>query len=162
VLEKYRKAIESLTTTAQAVVVRDLGLPNYPGALYEMLEASGYQQSDVVLVLLREDTQECLRGAEVLLGHPIIRCPPGLRTRPEPLGLHAGAEWLLGIIARATGPDARRFIRLAPNYQLPTTDSWARYRLVRVGMTVGQFLARGGRRRDVHEWAAAGKVVLSS
>jgi hypothetical protein len=160
VLEKYKKSIQSLPATAQAVVVRDLGLPDYPGALYDMLEASGYQQSDVVLVLLRENSQAALRGAELLLGRPISKCPAGLRTQPEALGFHAGVDWVLGIINRATGPDARRFIRLAPNYQLPTTDSWMRYRLLRVGMTVGQYLARGGRRRDVLEWAREGKVVL--
>jgi hypothetical protein len=69
-------------------------------------------------------------------------------------------DWVLRVIGQAGGPDARRFIKLVPNYQLPTTDSWGRYRLIKVGMTVGQYLARGGRRRDVLEWAREGKVVL--
>jgi hypothetical protein len=161
-LEKYKKAICALTPSAQAAVVGALGLPDYPGALFEMLEACGYHQSDVVLVLLREGTQECFRGAEALLGKPITRCPPGLRSRPVTLGFQAGVDWLMSIIDQAGLPDARRFVKVTPNYQLPTTDSWGRYRLLRVGMTVGQFLARGGRRRDVLEWQREGKVVLSS
>ena len=159
-LKKYEQAVRGLPPEAERAVVTGLGLPRYPGSLYEMLEAAGYWQSDVVLALLRADTEETLSAAEALLGRPITRCPPGARRTPERVGLQAGIDQVLRIIGLHDTSDLRRFAWVAQNTQLPTTPSWHRFRLLYVGMTVGQFVARGGYRRDVREWSEAGKIRL--
>lgn len=162
-LEQHRGVAEALPPATARAVARELGLPYYPGALYEGLEAAGVYQCDLVVALLRVNTPEALSAAEAIVGRRIERCPPGLRRLPERVTLAEGIERVLRTIGLTggSGGDNRRFVRVEPNLQLPTTDSWGRYRIIKVGMTVGQFLARGGSRRDVREWAAAGKVSLS-
>lgn len=161
-LEKYAEALRGLHGEEEAAVMRGLNLPRYPGALYEMLEEAGYYQSDVVLVLLREDTPGCLRAAEQIIGRPIARCPVGLRRTPERVSLSAGIDQVMRSIGLVDRSDARKFTWKQENWQLPTTDSWQRFRIIRIGMTVGQFLIRGGHRRDVVDWSRAGKVRLSA
>lgn len=159
-LQKYEGAIRTLSPGAERAVFAGLHMPYYPGALYEVLEAAGYWQSDVVVALLRENTEETLREAERLLGKPIARPPAGMRSLPERTTLQAGVDHVLRLIGYVDSSDMRRFTWVARNPQLPTTDSFQRFRLLRVGMTVGQFVLRGGHRRDVSEWVELGRVKL--
>jgi hypothetical protein len=159
-LEKYRRVVQALPIPVQRAAARELGLPWYAGALYEQLDAAGFYQADLVLALLRANTPEALAGAEALVGHPIRRLPPGARALPRRGGLHEGIDHVLDIIGRVPSADLRRFIWLNENVQLPTTDSFQRFRMLKVGMTVGSYVARGGWRRDVREWEQAGKIRL--
>lgn len=160
-LAQHRRAIEALPSGVQRAVACGLGLPFYPGAFYEALEAAGTYQCDLILALLREDTKESLATAELILGRPVTRCPPGQRVLPERVGFQAGIDRVLDIIGRVDRGDAAKVAWVGPNVQLPTTDSWHRFRLLRVGMSVGQYVVRGGWRRDVREWGEAGKLRLA-
>ena len=160
-LERYRGAIEGLPADCRGALARRLDVPHYPNALFEVLDGAGLGQADVVLALLHEGTEPCLRAAEAMVGHPILRCPPGLRRMPRD---ELGLAWVTRLVmaGELSGADARRVVRIYPNPRLVTTPSWGRFRLLRVGMTVGQFLMRGGTRRDVREWQAEGTVELST
>lgn len=162
-LEKYRTTIESLPAESREVVIRTLGLPSYRPYLYDMLLAADWSQADVVLALVREGSPASLRGAEALVGRPIEVCPPGLLQAAPDLSLYARAQWCLGLLGPEVGAelDRRRVTRIVPNPRLPTTPSWGRFRILKVGMSVGQFLVRGGRRRDVREWVREGAVELT-
>ena len=162
-LEKYRDAIEKLAPEQRRLIIDQLGLAGYPQYIYDVLEASGRSQADVVLALIRDESQASLRAAETLMGCPIKRCPTGLRNAPPEKSLYARAQWALGLLGPEPTPpsDLRRVVMLARNPRLPTTPSFQRFRLLKIGMTVAQFLSRGGSRRDVREWTREGSVVLS-
>jgi len=160
-LTRYANAVEAIPEDTLAQVLKALGLPIYPRQALEVLMAGGMAQADVVLALLRLDTPDARAAAEALLGKPVTRCPPGLEVY-EPRGLYASAQWVLGLLGPENrGADARRVIWVAPNPRLPTTPSWYRFRLLHVGITVGQFLIRGGQRRDVRGWSNEGSLRLS-
>jgi len=91
-------------------------------------------QATVVLALLRAAR---LPAAEHLVGKPITRVPT-LRSLSPPLRSPDDSTL-----------DRRTITRVEPNPRLPTTPAWSRYRLFRVGRTLGEFLLRGGRRGDV-------------
>jgi hypothetical protein len=162
-LKRYRERIDGLPASCRGVVISALGLVEYPEHLYEVLDGAGQSQADVVLSLLREGSPVSLRAAESLMGFQIHKCPAGLRDACPERSLWAQAQWALGLLGPETGPvsDGRLVTRLTPNPRLPTTPSWQRFRLLRVGMSVGQFLVRGGTRRDVREWSREGSLELS-
>lgn len=110
------------------------------------LAEAGVGQADCVLALLRAEHRPFLDAAEILVGHGITHCPPCLRPS-APL-----------VFMDEESPDERRIsIVAARNPRLPRTGAHYRFALFREGMTVQQFLVRGGTRRDVrlakrHGW----------
>lgn len=163
-LEKYKDVIENLSANNRQAVIKALYLPNYSEHLYDVLEEFGRSQADVALALLRAGTPEALAGAEALIGRPVKRCPPSLIGACPELSIYAQAQWVLSLLGPETGAnsDGRRVTRLIQNPRLPTTPSWGRFRLLKIGMTVGQFLVRGGTRKDVRLWVREGSIELSS
>jgi hypothetical protein len=110
-------------------------------------------QADLVLALLRTPHPRLIAAAEALVGHPIVHLPP----QPSP-----PLPRPVDVVHIDTGADARRVLRKAPNPRLPTTPSFQRYRLVRVGLTVGQLIRRGVTRKDIREFIANEWVEFSS
>lgn len=92
---------------------------------------------DYVLALLRGNFIE---EAEQLAGVP-IQYGPKLTLGPPPQA----------VLALVKSEDSRRITRLCPNPRLPTTPAWARFRVLRVGMTLGQAYLRGVTRKDIRE-----------
>jgi hypothetical protein len=118
--------------------------------LSHALAEAGVGQADVVLALLRSDQEDFRHCAEALVGRPIYRAPrTALPAAPPPRGDSA-----------RTG-DERRVTRVVGhNPRLPSTPAWHRHRIFRPGMTVRQFLTRGGRRGDVRLAVRRGWVEL--
>jgi hypothetical protein len=104
-------------------------------------------QADVVLALLRADF---IDQAEALMGHRIIRCPPCLRPR-APL-----------VMQDNVAPDRRRVLRVLHNTRAPNTPAHYRFGIFRPGMTIEQFLVRGGTRLDVRIALRRGLVELEA
>ena len=163
-LEKYRTAIDAIPAGCRKALMESLGVPAYVGHIYDVLEAAGLNQADVVLALMRLETPESLWSAEAILGKPIARCPPGLRDACPEKSLWAQAQWVLSMLGvdGESELDARRVLWAAPNPRLPSTPSFQRFRLIKIGSTVGAFLRRGGTRRDIREWTREGSVVLGN
>lgn len=114
------------------------GTPS-PGSLLRLLCEAGLGQADVVLALLRLNSLESLRLAEVMVGRRIRRCPPCLRVLPPPKQDRGDS----------TRPkDERRILTVVENPRLPGSPAHARFTLLRPGRTVEQCLARGMTRRD--------------
>lgn len=108
----------------------------------------GAGQADCVLALLRAGL---LREAELLVGRRVTRCPPCLRPTAPPPDRPDERH-----------PDARRVRVLAPdNPRHPSTGAYYRFAIFRSGMTVQQFLTRGGTRRDVRAAVRRGWIELS-
>ena len=95
-------------------------------------------RADVVLALLRINTPDSLRAAEVLAGVAIERCPPW------------APPWPPKPVQRRPQPRVVRMRTDNPHY--PSSELHARFRLVRLGMTVEQMMARGITKRDIRQW----------
>lgn len=98
--------------------------------------------ADVVVALLRLNE---LGAAELMLGRPVTRCPPGIPPWPPKPARREAAQ--------------PRVASVAANPCRPSTPAHQRYRLVRVGMTQDQLKSRGLSRRDVRLWTEAGHIT---
>jgi hypothetical protein len=142
--EKHLRVIRALPRSEKMQVRRALDLPRR-GAIEGHL--SSRHQADVVVALLRHDY---LVPAVRLVGKPIQVYPQakGLRlVAPPPTA--------------ALGPDDRRVLRAARNPRLPTTPAFQRFRLLKPGVSIREFLARGGKRRDIR-YALRRKLIKLS
>jgi hypothetical protein len=101
--------------------------------LIDHLSETDHGQADVVLALLRLNTPDSLRFAEIMVGHAIVRCPPCLlgRNRQAP----RRPQWIITQVAR-DNPRVEPLARL-------------RFNEFRVGRTEEQLLARGILRREI-------------
>lgn len=108
----------------------------------------GLGQADVVLALLRTADPRFRRWAEFLVGRRFTICRPCLRPSAP---LYLGDE---------RHPDRRRVTYVARNPRLPTTMAFYRFAILREGMTIQQFLVRGGRRGDVRLALQRGWIQL--
>jgi hypothetical protein len=130
--ERHLNVVRSLPRSEKRQVRRALSLPPR-GELISLV--SKMHQADLVVALLR---CEYLVPAVRLVGRPISLFPPakGLRlAAPPPIA--------------ALGPDDRRVLRAARNPRLPTTPAFQRFRLLKPGVSIREFLSRGGKRRDI-------------
>lgn len=117
----------------------------------ERVAATGASHADVVLCLLiRADEPLFRRAAEALVGRRVLRCPPCLRGLAP--GFHQTED--------APPEDQRRVTWISEH---PGRIGGARYRhaIFRVGMTIEQFMVRGGQRRDVRIALRRGLIRLS-
>jgi hypothetical protein len=102
-------------------------------------------RADTVLALLRINTPEALRAAEVIVGRPISRCPPCI------------PPWPPKPVQRAPTP---RVVRVGDNPHYPSSSPHHRFSQVKVGMTLDQLARRGISRRDIREWVKAEVVAV--
>lgn len=114
------------------------------------LAEAGAGQADCVLALLCTLDSRFMSYAETLVGRRIAHCPPALRLlAPFPMSAERPDE---------RSPDDRRctFV-MTKNPRKGGTRAHARFRMWRAGMSVQQYITRGGTRRDVrvalhHGW----------
>lgn len=159
--EKYRLQIENMSHANREILLQKLDLPGYPPCAFDVIEAAGLDHAAVILRLMREGSREALGLSERLLDKPITYLPTTYEM-PSVSSLWARARWAarsLGLDSECDS-DERRVVRIDRNHRLPTTDSFQRYRHLKVGMTVQQFLTRGGTRRDLREWSKEGVLEL--
>lgn len=103
----------------------------------------GLCPADLVLALLRGNR---IKAAEAIAGVRVAQMPPDPRLNPRPY------------------PRPRREERVSVvrrNTRLPTTGSFYRFRLFKVGMTKKQLAARGVTSRDIREAVAIGYVEFA-
>lgn len=122
---------------------------------------------DRILILLRANY---LDDVEHLIGFPISRIPPvtapSVLSEDEyaPAAVAERSDWVQQWLTRHPADpssDDRRVTAVAPNPRLPTTPAFQRYRLIKVGMTIGQLIRRGVTRKDILEAVRAGWVSLA-
>src|SRR5690606_17630932 len=110
----------------------------------DVLLQSGFWPADLVLCLLRINSREALALVEKIVGKPITVCPPclsatGRRPPASRLDRHDMTITWVGE-NKFSGARAHRFSLLRP------------------GMTLSQYRARGGRRRDIRAALSLGVV----
>lgn len=137
-LEKYRKAVDSVDEITRARVCEIMGTKNKLRLpLFTLCVNRGWSQADLVLCLLRVDTTQSLAAASRLVGRPITYCPPVLVRRLPPSALRTG--------------DMRRVTRVSGNPRVAKTDAHRRFAEIRPGRTIAQLISRGVTRRDIRE-----------
>lgn len=161
-LERHREAVRALPTEARNYLITYFRMDTLPivdekkpevRAIYltmpmdQLLADRSLGHADVVLALLR-GPRRLHREAERLVGQPIKRLPP-VTMRPWPKAPPP---------SELSPADRRVVTRVGPNPRLPTTDSFQRYKVFRVGRTVEQLLKRGITRKDIREMERGGHV----
>lgn len=151
-LGKYAARVAALPPAARAALAEDLELEvSRRVPLVRALEGSGYSSADVVVVLLRRGMElEASRVAGVPVRRYVPHVPPDPRPAPVP----------------ARQGDDRRLTRVhRPGGQYPGrhgTGAQARYRVLRVGMSLAGALRRGATRRDLLVWHRCGWIEVEN
>ena len=101
------------------------------------VRADKVHRADVVLALLRINSDEALRSAEKLLGKPITVCPPAVPPWPP---------------KPPAGSTEPRVTRVGPNPCTEGGTAWHRYKKIRIGMTKKSLASRGITTRDLCVW----------
>jgi hypothetical protein len=147
----HARIVNGMDSDVQHYIEDYFAAPPHLRPLSVGLAEVGAGQADVVLALIRADEARCREAAERLIGHRIMRCPPCLRPRAP-----------LENPDRVFPPDQRRFTRVAPNARKPNTGAHCRFAILKPGMTVEQFLIRGGTRRDLRIALERGLVEMEA
>jgi len=152
-----RAAVAALDIVTRTIVRRRLGLPRIHGeSFFNLLHRHGFSQADLVLCLLHLNTPQAIRGAELIVGRPVTHCPSSLlltwRWKRTALRQHRQGDDRL--VLAVYEPDTERC--------LPNGGLRRRLEVVHAGMSVGQLLARGVRRRDVRFAVKRGFVELEA
>jgi hypothetical protein len=105
--------------------------------------------TDAVIALCGSDKPAATSAIEKLWGRRITVLPPQQRYRTRNQIL----DNLLAQIESRKGEhrDTRKFRCVVPNPRRPSSELGQRYALIREGMTVGEYLNRGGRLRDLNK-----------
>jgi hypothetical protein len=140
----YMLATLALPSKAQHALAATFGLQN-KGSLFFRLSDAKIDHAKAVIALLRAEQREAV---EVLLGKPIVICPPCLSRMHEKIG------------KKRTYDEARIIASVKPNPRHPASDAYQRYGELKAGMTVAQALRRGVSRRDIREWIAEGAITI--
>ena len=131
-LEKYRAALGRVPPVVRMRVLNYFKLPPLRGSLFDQLSSENLGQADLVLCLLRINDAQSLRLAERLVGHPIVVCPPCLRLKHARLPTRRYADG-----------DVRVRVVKRHNPFLPTCPAFQRWRMLRDGMLLSEYRARG-------------------
>jgi hypothetical protein len=148
---RYMRNLLRLPLASQRILEREFQLPRRGSLFFRLADARVDHAKATMMLLLHNDRA----GAELLLGHQIVICPPCLSRR-------------FAQSYRARTPDEDKIItKLGPNphphgqrsaERLET--AFDRYAKLRVGMTIDQAIRRGVTRRDLREWAATGAITI--
>lgn len=145
IFDPHRRAISRLSVELRHTILDYFKLPRVRDHLADVLPSVGLGQADLVLCLLRVNTREARRLVERVVGKPILVCPPCLRhaRRPPPPVL--------------AGP---RVTYVGPN--LFGGGRRDRFAMLRPGMTVSQYISRGGNHRDLRVARKRGLLRIAS
>ena len=150
-LLQHRRALARVSPELRFHVFMYFGLPPFERNVCDVLHSHGYWQADLVLCLLRINGRESRALIAKLIGHPIVVCPPCLRhARRKPPATRLARHEL-----RVTWVKTDAFDHLSGDLAL-------RVSRLRPGMTLAQYRARGGRRRDIRVALARGLVRVET
>jgi hypothetical protein len=146
----HRRRLSRISPGLRAEVLRVLRLPPLTDNLVDVLDGVGMGQADLVLALLRatSNTREARTVVGVLIGHPIVVCPPCLRLAHQRLP------------QRKYRDGERRVTWVGENKFPPTSKFHERFRMLRPGMLVSEYRARGGQHRDLRFALARGLIRM--
>lgn len=144
------RVLDEMSDTLRDEILRRVDATLWTGRrevrLSGILEARGYEQGEIVLMLLKIDGREARALVESLVGR---RITVAAMRRVEPPPQRAERE-----------PDDRRVLRVIRNTRLPATRAYSRMSLARAGMTVRQLLSRGVTRRDLRIARRRGELEM--
>jgi hypothetical protein len=154
-LERYRARVRKIDRWTAAKVIKQLRIMQCKtgrDALFRTLDANGFDQADLVLCLLQQNTPRTLLFAELLIGHYIKHYPPAFKWRPVPVN----------VLDRKI-VDSRRVLRVQQEPRLRSGRlGWLpRYHLFKVGLSVTQLLRRGVTAKDLRLVAKRGWVEFT-
>ena len=163
-LSKYQSNFASLTQEEASLVAHHMARvtgevydPTIDGpTLYDRLSTAQFSQAQVILAVAPDPSPEAVVVLEKLVGRPIKRelpQEPAAQRKPRAPSAPRGAA--------RRGNDPRVVATVAPNPKKPSSASWARYELYRVGMTVDEFVAAGGTTADVKWDLEKGFITLA-
>lgn len=174
-LEKYRATVDAIDrkTCQQVQDLLKVHLRWCPDTLFDLLDASGYGQADLVLCLLRINTPQALHHAGRIIGHPIRHFPPVERPEAEPFSplLHKPLARLqrrfdadldsppVHATSRVFKVRRKHADRDVGRGKWGHAEPW--YALIEAGLTVAQLLRRGVKLHDLRSAVREGSVVLS-
>ncbi len=149
-LHHYRRTLSRVSPDLRRNILAYFALPPVVDPLDAVLGQRGYGQADLVLALLRVNSQEARRITERIIGHRITICPPCLQhaRRPVPRASLSVNEHDHVVVKITENPfqGGRR----------------ARFARLRAGMTYAQYVARGGVRRDLRVAVELGAIKIRS
>lgn len=161
ILPRYEDAFASLTPQELARLLPAMGLPlvhpsQRPFTGRDLLEHARQchiSHADVIMSLSQDTTPEAVAAVERLIMRPIDRRTPyevNVSRLARPPGSHRQSSGTTPGARPGAIPDSH-VIRLltASNPKKPGSESHVRFAYYSDGMTVGQYLALGGRRPDL-------------
>lgn len=152
-LSKYQENFASLTAEEAALLSRHIARATGDESfrsdsgehIFRHAKNIGMTHAAVVLAVAPDPSPEAVVLLEKLVGKPIVRPEQAAPERAAPRAPRTPAP--RGNARR--GVDPRVIDSVKPNPKKPSSASWARYELYRVGMTVDEFVAAGGTTADV-------------
>lgn len=160
ILPKYEDAFAGLTPQELAVLLPALGLPlvrhdrPFTGRdLCEHARTHHISHADIIMSVRHDTTPIGVSIVERLIMRPIDRRTPyevNISRLPRPPGSHRTASNPTGSASASRAGDDMVIRRVSENNpKRPGTDSHVRFEYYQDGMTVAQYLAKGGRRPDL-------------
>lgn len=134
----------------------DYGRPLPPENLVGVMGGCGLLAADAVVVMLGVPGPQAQNIIEKLINRPITHLPAVQAPPPPPR--HEGSR--PAAVDRRPGAGGRRIEVLCTNPKRPNSEAAERFDLYRTGMTVGEYIAAGGRQRDITWDAKQGYIRL--
>lgn len=166
-LQRYLPAFQQLTPDETGHVVTRLlqrghELPATTDGLtlFNLCEARGMMQSDIVLSMSRDSTQLGVASLEKLVGRPLRRVPelPAIDA-PHKTPNKPGPKQ---VRARTARVDNRVITSVAKNPKKEGSAAWKRYKLYKVGQTLDGSVQAGVTRADIRWDLAQGFIKVRS
>lgn len=144
ILPKYQPNFERLGTEEALHLAHAMALPESDQLsgldIYQVGNEAGLDQADVVMSLATDSSPLGVRVVETLVGHPITRArqsPPRVR-----------GQRVRGVSVRRSDPRRIAFV-IEPNPKKAGSASADRFAHYEVGVSVDEFVKRGGTLGDV-------------
>ena len=173
ILPRYEDAFASLTQPELAVLLPALGLPLADGQgrphtgtwLMEHCRRNHISQADVCLSIYNDSSPIAVQCIERLIMRPIDRRTPyevNISRLERPPGSHRSAPRAPGQRPGAVAPSAVIRLLATTNPKKPGSESHTRFAIYSDGMTVAEFLEKGGRKADLSWDCEKGFISLTA
>lgn len=123
----------------------DYNQPMPPENLVGVMRGCGVLAADAVVVMLSVPGPRAQNIIEKLVNRPVTHLPAV--QAPPPAPRHEGSR--PAALDARPGAGGRRIQVLCTNPKRPNSEAAERFNLYKNGMTVGEYIAAGGRQRDV-------------